>query len=388
MVVAQVVRIRNNTLRTFRITSGDWFYTPRIAGQPWKDSVLTVTPGFDQACEGLIVPWETLTAAGLEVVEECDGGTTGEEVLRLIVGPVETEGDYHDWLQYRHGDWEFVAQERWMPLGQRHFLGSVGNAVDLQMTFRDARGQAGAGPTALADLVHFDHAARVAPPNMVFLNVFDLAPTMSIPNAMLCNTVFTSFGAFHAAVEVFGDEWSFYRTPNPNSCGVCRSLRPRHHPVHVYRQSVPLGQTTLAEWEVRYLIRGYLALKWPGGSYDLLERNCIHFCDELLLELGVSAVPSWVRALHETGSTVFRWPLTLIPWRNSGAEALEDGTDVEPGDFVQAETNSIAASGTTASALPSELQRHRGSLRSFDVKAQSGLLAPPDEMPRPSVVAS
>jgi|Cyp2metagenome_2_1107375.scaffolds.fasta_scaffold731796_1 hypothetical protein len=86
------------------------------------------------------------------------------------------------------------------------------------------------------------------------------------------------------------------------------------------------------EWEVRYLIRGKLAANWPGGKsrihVDLVTlsqagslaevpmifcacssrqsieseqpsddaslpqgHNCIHFCSELALALGVSPVP-------------------------------------------------------------------------------------------------
>merc|ERR1712232_598631 len=134
----------------------------------------------------------------------------------------------------------------------------------MHLSFRDARGQA-FGCASIAEVLHFDRAALCAPKNTVFLNVFDLAPAVSVPNAVLCNSNYSTVGAFHAAVEVYGEEWSFYRTPNPTSCGVCKSLRPRNHPVHVYRQSVNLGLTALKDWEVRYLIRAKLALAWPGG---------------------------------------------------------------------------------------------------------------------------
>lgn len=355
MVVAQVVRIRNNTMRTFRITSGDPFYTPCADGQPWPNGMLDVTPGLDQACDGLCVPWESTTTRGLEIQEERGDPKRDEDVVRFVVGPVDVDGEtQYDWLQCRRGDWEILAQERWMPLGRRHLLGAVGGSVELQLTFRDARGEAGGGgglgsATALPELVHFEHATKCAPPNMVFLSVFDLAPAMSIPNAVLCNTVFNTFGAFHAAVEVYGEEWSFYRTPNSLSCGVCKSLRPRHHPVHVYRQSIPLGTTKLADWEVRYLIRGQLAVLWPGGSYDLLEHNCIHFCDELLLQLGVSGVPPWVRALHETGSSVFSLtsPLSWLMSTTDRREQLEVGAEGEVcEEYEQADTTSVAASAT------------------------------------------
>mmetsp|Transcript_112658 Transcript_112658/g.349661 ORF Transcript_112658/g.349661 Transcript_112658/m.349661 type:complete len:406 (-) Transcript_112658:117-1334(-) len=359
MVVAQVVRVRNNTLRTFHLQAGDPFYTPRIDDQPCVEGYIKVPPGFDQAADGLVVPWEATTYCGLEITED-----DSEQLLRCVVGPKEEpEGDGRDWLQFRSAAWEPLARDRWSNLGRRHLLGAVGGAVEIQLTFRDARGQSTDSPAELVEVTHFEYATRCAAQNTVFLNVFDLASALSIPNAMLCNTVFNTIGAFHAAVEVYGEEWSFYRTPNPTSCGVCKSLRPRHHPVHVYRQSVNLGVTSLKDWEVRYLIRGKLAAKWPGGQYDLLNRNCIHFCEELLLSLGVKPVPAWVRGLHETGASVLRvpWPLSALFGGGGGPpskpKALTDGShgggdgDQSVDDnFCHAETASAAPSDTTCTS--------------------------------------
>lgn len=338
-------------MRTFRIQAGDPFYTPRIDGKPCLGGTIEVLPGFDQVADGLVVPWETVTWDGLEITEE-----SSEQLVRCVIGPVDPDTDNKDWLQFRSSLWEPLAQDKWMSLGGRHLLGTVGSAVDIQLTFRDARSHGTEDPADLIEVLHFEHAVRCAPRNTVFLNVFDLASALSIPNAMLCNTVFNTIGAFHAAVEVYNEEWSFYRTPNPTSCGVCRSLRPRHHPVHVYRQSVDLGSTSLKDWEVRYLIRGKLASKWPGGGYDLLHKNCIHFCDELVLSLGVKPVPAWVRGLHETGASLIRipWPLSLV-LGGGGAQkprALTDGPDGRndesgDGELFHAETASMGASDTT-----------------------------------------
>lgn len=328
MVVAQIVHITNNTLRTFQVVAGDPFYTPRVDGKPCVDGTIEVPPGFDQAADGFVVPWEILSRTGLEI-SAVDSG----QLLRCVVGAVESDVDNRDWLQFRSATLEPISPDKWMALGRRHTLGTIGAAVEIRLTFRDARGQPSSsdGPEELAEVIHFEQASRCAAQNTVFLNVFDLAPALSVPNAMLCNTVFTTVGAFHAAVEVYGEEWSFYRTPSPTSCGVCKSLRPRHHPVHVYRQSVSLGPTTLRDWEVRYLIRGKLASKWPGGGYDLLHRNCIHFCDELQLSLGVKPVPPWVRGLHETGATVLRtpWPLSLLFNGEPGTGRFRPLTDDE-----------------------------------------------------------
>lgn len=168
----------------------------------------------------------------------------------------------------------------------------------------------------------------------MFLNVFDLASGLSIPNDILNNTMMKSIGAFHAAVEVYGHEWSFYRTPIDTFCGVCKSLRPRHHPVHVYRQSVNLGQTVFQSWEVHFLVSNKLAPQWIGGKYDLLHRNCIHFCEEFLLSLGVQAVPSWVKCLHESGASLLRPFSFLVDSSNSverGRGEINDDDDILAG---------------------------------------------------------
>mmetsp|Transcript_15861 Transcript_15861/g.43420 ORF Transcript_15861/g.43420 Transcript_15861/m.43420 type:complete len:369 (+) Transcript_15861:130-1236(+) len=304
MVVAQVVHVKNATSRTFLLTSGDPFYTPRLQGVPWKKHAIEVPPDFDESCE-VVIPWSAVTNEGL-VISEVDS----EAKLRCIIGPSENDALNLDWLQLHSSEWEPIAQERWKAVGERHYFGAIGGTSDWQITFTDAgRMEAAAGP--LEDIVHFDRPNVVAPLDTVFLNVYDLLPSMSIPNAILCNTCINTIGAFHAAVEVYGEEWSFYRTPSAIAAGICRSSRPRSHPVHVYRQSINLGRTGLKDWEVHYLIRSTLAVNWPGGAYDLLHRNCIHFCDELLLSLGVRAVPQWVRGLHETGASVFRVSFAL-----------------------------------------------------------------------------
>jgi len=354
MVVARIVKIRNTTLRTFYVKPGDYFYTPSVDGKPCSESTIEVPPGFDQSTEGLTVPWETISSRGLEI-----GEAESEQILRCIVGPVATDGDNKDWLQFRSVESEPIEEQRWFPLGLRHILGTVGTAVDVALTFRDTRSDCTEQPSPVWEVAHFERAEKAAAHNAVFLNIFDLASALSVPNAILCNTVFTTMGAFHAAIEVYGEEWAFYRTPNPTSCGVCKSLRPRHHPVHVYRQSINLGNTSLKDWEVRYLIRAKLATKWPGGTYDLLRHNCIHFCEELSLALGVQPVPSWVRGLHETGANIFQlpWPLSAINSAIFGRSApraignRQRGSDGETEE--NAETASMTASEVTVNSSAS-----------------------------------
>lgn len=349
MVVAQIVRVRNSTLRTFRIHVDDWFAsTPVVDFQPCHGSVIEVPPGFDQVTSNLALPWLTTTSGGFKVSEvHEEDGKERQEAVRCTVGPLESDpyGRDLDWLQFHDANWEPLMKEKWMPIGPRHTFGVIGTAENMELTFRDSP------DTDLVDLLRFEREVVCAAPCTVFLNIFDLMAGLTMANDVLCNSSFNLMGAFHAAVEVYGEEWSFYRTPRADACGVCRSVRPRQHPVHVYRQSLNLGVTTLEEWEVRYLIRKTLAPEWTGGKYDLLRRNCIHFCDELAIQLGVQSVPDWVKALHETGAGLSSAvsPLSaLVPAAPEDATDSEDeydeanivGTDTEEEDPKRKKTES------------------------------------------------
>lgn len=227
-------------------------------------------------------------------------------------------------------------------------------------------------PVALDQVLNFERSGGIVPLNTVFLNVFDLSPELSVPNAILCNNVFSTLGAFHTAVEVFAQEWSFYQSREEAAQigGICNSALPRQHGYHVYRQSINLGVTALDDFEVQYLIHARLAPDWPGDGYDLLHRNCIHFCNELCLSLGVKEVPSWVRGLHETGATVLRipWPISMLVDGGGGEEVeqtrrITDEAAIdhenEHADPSASSTSEPAPSISVAAAASSDAPRNR-----------------------------
>lgn len=341
MVVCMVVRVRNVSNRTYYIVqAGDPFYSPKIGGQATGDEPFEVPPGFDEAAEGLVIPWAATSRCGFVLGEASSAG-----IIRCVVGPADRDEFDTDWLRFHDAEWRPIVEDRWLSLGKRHLIGFIGGTVDIALTFRenrrhpqndeyvslafdDALGRFAPtssprsllpeklkgttqGTERIAESAHFELEAACAPSNTVFLNVFDLASVASIPNSMLCNTMMKSFGAFHAAVEVYGEEWSFYKQANPLACGIYRSEQPRRHPVHVYRQSVNLGVTTLKDFEVMNIIRREVLPQWPSGRYDLIHCNCIHFCDAFLSLLGVQQSPSWVKGLHETGAALLR-PLSVF----------------------------------------------------------------------------
>eukprot|EP00754_Rhynchopus_humris_P036317 Rhum_TRINITY_DN18469_c0_g1::Rhum_TRINITY_DN18469_c0_g1_i1::g.167266::m.167266 len=107
-------------------------------------------------------------------------------------------------------------------------------------------------------------------------------------------------GAFHAAVEVYGWEWSFGCTVSDET-GVFKD-HPAKCPLHQYRDSIAMGETELSEEEFDVLIK-QMELDWRGPSYDLLNRNCCVFSDALCVALGVGHVPSWLNRFGGIGGT-------------------------------------------------------------------------------------
>lgn len=105
-------------------------------------------------------------------------------------------------------------------------------------------------------------------------------------------------GIFHSAVQVYGDEeWSF---------GFCEygsgvfSCPPRGNPMYTYRESIVLGETNCSVSIVNQILRE-LSREWPGSSYDLLSRNCNHFCDAFCELLDVPKLPGWVNRFANAG---------------------------------------------------------------------------------------
>jgi hypothetical protein len=62
------------------------------------------------------------------------------------------------------------------------------------------------------------------------------------------------------------------------------------NPMYTYRERIVLGETECSVAQMNRILRE-LSREWPGHSYDLLSRNCNHFCDELCERLGAPMLP-------------------------------------------------------------------------------------------------
>jgi len=137
----------------------------------------------------------------------------------------------------------------------------------------------------------------------VILNVYDLGTSLVVPR-MNTALSFLGTGAFHVGVEVFGEECSFAvvlaedgRACEDGKTGVIHCL-PRSATGHTFRESVLMGFTALPRAGVQRVLQR-LAKEWQSASYHVLARNCVHFSDSLLHELGVGPMPDVYRRLTD-----------------------------------------------------------------------------------------
>ncbi|XP_026379955.1 uncharacterized protein LOC113274786 [Papaver somniferum] len=127
-------------------------------------------------------------------------------------------------------------------------------------------------------------------------------------------------GIFHSAIQVYGDEeWSF---------GYCEqgtgvfSCPPSKNPMYTYRECIVLGTTTASIYKVNQILRE-LSREWPGESYDLLSKNCNHFCDEFCERLDVPKIPAWVNRFANAGDAAMEVAgNTALRFRQAKAEIV------------------------------------------------------------------
>ncbi|RDX60969.1 DeSI-like protein, partial [Mucuna pruriens] len=163
----------------------------------------------------------------------------------------------------------------------------------------------------------------------VMLHIYDVANGSEKTNKTIVriNNILYGLGLggiFHSAVQVYGDdEWSFGFSEEEDS-GVFRSPAGKNT-MYKYRKSLVLGKTNLNFFEVRQILRE-LSREWSGDSYDLLSKNCNHFCDELCARLGVPKLPGWVNRFANAG------------------DVAREGAENTVSRFRKAKTNIVSAS--------------------------------------------
>lgn len=194
-------------------------------------------------------------------------------------------------------------------------------------------------------------------------------------------------GFFHAAIEVYNQEWSYGH--NRAGSGVY-SVKPRCDPQHVYRESIKLGCTTKSKLEVISIV-GQMKMDWRGQQYDLLYHNCCHFCDGFGTQLGVGPAPEWVANLAASGAKIVDHLMVAPKAVDSVAAAIDERYEISgltptEIEFDGVETaavelwNSAIAQLQRFTHIPQSLLVHRQGpprLKSFDAPPSEFCEGPP-----------
>jgi hypothetical protein len=138
------------------------------------------------------------------------------------------------------------------------------------------------------------------PVNMpVWLHVYHVGTDERVQalNGML--RIFNS-GAYHAAVEINGEEWSYGFCDTGTGVFSCT---PGSCEAHRHKEAIKLGEVKISEYQVKNCV-AMLASEWRGPDYDLLRHNCCHFCDAFAHLLGMGPIPEWVTNLAAAGAKI------------------------------------------------------------------------------------
>ncbi|KAL8054535.1 hypothetical protein ABFX02_05G142400 [Erythranthe guttata] len=125
----------------------------------------------------------------------------------------------------------------------------------------------------------------------VYLNVYDLTPINGY-------AYWLGLGIYHSGVQVHGIEYAF--GAHEHSATGIFEVEPKHCPGFTFRKSILIGRSDLGLNEVSEFMEK-LAEEYSGNTYNLITRNCNHFCNDVCLRLTGRPIPRWVNRLARLG---------------------------------------------------------------------------------------
>ncbi|KAG8093803.1 hypothetical protein GUJ93_ZPchr0012g20750 [Zizania palustris] len=125
----------------------------------------------------------------------------------------------------------------------------------------------------------------------VFLNVYDVTPANGYARWL-------GLGVYHSGVQAHGVEYAYGAHDGAGS-GIFE-VEPRRCPGYTFREAIMVGTTEMTRAEVRALM-AELAAEFSGDAYNLVSRNCNHFCDAACRRLVSARIPRWVNRLAKIG---------------------------------------------------------------------------------------
>ncbi|XP_057787877.1 deSI-like protein At4g17486 [Salvia miltiorrhiza] len=125
----------------------------------------------------------------------------------------------------------------------------------------------------------------------VYLNVYDLT-------AINGYAYWFGLGVYHSGVEVHGVEFAFGAHEHPTT-GIFEG-EPKQCEGFTFRKSILIGWTDMSAAQVKVLME-QLAEKYRGNAYNLITKNCNHFCNDACIKLTGNPIPNWINRLARIG---------------------------------------------------------------------------------------
>lgn len=125
----------------------------------------------------------------------------------------------------------------------------------------------------------------------VYLNVYDLTPYNGY-------AYWLGLGVYHSGVQVHGVEYAFGAHEYP-STGIFEG-EPKQCEGFTFRKTILIGKTDMGPAEVRAVMED-LAQDYRGNAYNLITKNCNHFCNDACIKLTGNPIPNWVNRLARIG---------------------------------------------------------------------------------------
>ncbi|KAK9281089.1 hypothetical protein L1049_003982 [Liquidambar formosana] len=125
----------------------------------------------------------------------------------------------------------------------------------------------------------------------VYLNVYDLTSINGY-------AYWLGLGVYHSGVQVHGVEYAFGAHEYPTT-GIFEG-EPKQCDGFTFRKTILIGRTEMGQAEVRAVMEG-MSDVYRGNAYNLITKNCNHFCNDACIRLTGNPIPSWVNRLARIG---------------------------------------------------------------------------------------
>ncbi|XP_030968367.1 deSI-like protein At4g17486 [Quercus lobata] len=190
----------------------------------------------------------------------------------------------------------------------------------------------------------------------VHLNVYDLTPINGY-------AYWFGLGVYHSGVQVHDIEYAFGAHEYPTT-GIFEG-EPKQCDGFTFRKTIFIGKTDLGPDEVRAVMEE-LAGEYRGNAYNLITKNCNHFCNDACIRLTGNPIPSWINRLARIGflcNCVVPATLNSTKVRH---HRIEEKPSEEEKKKITSDSNRFTSSNSSSSSSssPSNTGIRRGRSRS------------------------